>query len=269
MCKRVSITVRTVIGILGPFLAAFPAGAEQPVRSLALEDCRINAGPEYPGIKARCGRFSRPLNPEDPGGESIELFVAVVAALTLEPATDPVLPIAGGPGQASSTFYAGTYGAFEALRRDRDILLIDQRGTGQSTPLDCDVDEDAVQIEFSVDETLEATERCLDTLPHDPRYFTTSVAVSDIEAVRNALGYGRLNLYGVSYGSRVAQHYARRYPDSTRSVILDGVVPPQLALGPAIALEAQRALDGVFARCAEDHGCAAAFPDLDRVGRFR
>jgi len=259
---RTSIAITPVAGLLLALATAAPASAQSSAGSLKLEDCRISAGPEHPSLKALCGTLTRPLNPDDPDGETIELYVAVVAALTLEPAPDPVVPIAGGPGQASSTFYAGTFGAFEALRRERDILLIDQRGTGRSAPLNCDIDEDVVQIEFSIEETLEGTERCLDALPHDPRFFTTSVAVTDIEAVRVALGYGPVNLYGVSYGSRVAQHFARRYPESTRSVILDGVVPPQLALGPAIALEAQRALDYIFARCAEDAGCAETFPDL-------
>lgn len=243
--------------------AAAPGMAAQSGPSvIELEDCRITAGPEYPSIKARCGTLTRPLDPAMPAGETIELFVAVVAALTLEPASDPVVPIAGGPGQASTKFYAATRSAFEELRRDRDILLVDQRGTGRSAALDCAVDEDVVQGQASTEQTLEAARRCLESLPYDPRFFTTSVAVKDLEAVRDALGYGPLNLYGISYGTRVAQHFARRYPDSTRTVILDGVVPPQLALGPAIATEAQEALDAILGRCAEEPACSTAFPEL-------
>jgi pimeloyl-ACP methyl ester carboxylesterase len=128
--------------------------------------------------------------------------------------------------------------------------------------MDCDVDDDIVEGAFSEERVLEATRECLDALPHDPRFFTTSVAVTDLEAVREALGYGPLNLYGVSYGSRVAQHFAKRYPGSTRSVVLDGVVPPQVVLGPEIATEAQKALDDIFARCATDERCSDRFPDL-------
>jgi pimeloyl-ACP methyl ester carboxylesterase len=80
--------------------------------------------------------------------------------------------------------------------------------------------------------------------------------------VRAALGYEKVNLFGVSYGTRVAQHYARHYPERTRSVVLDGVVPPALALVPGIAIESQRALDLVFKRCAADSGCNARFPAL-------
>jgi pimeloyl-ACP methyl ester carboxylesterase len=234
-----------------------------PAIALELEDCRISAGPGYPGIKARCGTLLRPLDPDSPDGEQLELSVAVVPALNLEPQPDPLVPFAGGPGGGSIQFYAGYFSAFEAVRRDRDILLIDQRGTGDSARMDCPIDEDLIEGQFSDEQTLEFTQACLDQLPHDPRYFTTSVAVDDLEALRVALGYPTLNLLGTSYGSRVAQHYARRYPGSTRTVVLDGVVPPQLPLGPGIAIEAQRAIEEIFARCAEDAVCNEHFPEID------
>lgn len=240
-------------------------------RALELEDCRISAAPGQPGVKARCGTMLRPLNPDDPASPSIELRVAVVPALNLNPEADAIVPIAGGPGQGSVEFYLMVRGAFEALRRDRDILLVDQRGTGESTRMDCPIDDDALlfEIELTIDDTVDYMKQCLDKLPADPRYFTTSVAVTDLEAVREALGYSALNLYGVSYGSRVAQHFARRYPDSTRTVVIDGVVPPQVALGPEIATESQKAVDKILARCAGDEQCSAGFPDLadtfDRV----
>ena len=232
--------------------------------ALELEDCRISAGPGIPGIKARCGTMLRPENPEDPESPQIEIRVAVVPALNLNPEMDPVVPIAGGPGQGSIEFYLMVRGAFEHLRRDRDILLVDQRGTGESSLMDCPVDDEALlfDTELSMDDTVAFIEACLDELPHDPRYFTTSVAVTDLEAVRVALGYSALNLYGVSYGSRVAQHFARRYPESTRTVVIDGVVPPQIALGPEIATESQKAVDNIFARCAADAACSERFPDV-------
>ena len=243
----------------------FSVFADTPARGqdIELTDCRIDGGPAYPSIKARCGTFVRPLDPEQPDGATVALAVAVVPALSLEPEADPVVPIAGGPGQSTITFYAATRAAFEPLRRTRDILLIDQRGTGQSAKLECDIDDDVVQGRMSPEQTQAITEDCIAQLAYDPRFFTTSVAVRDLEALRAALGYSALNIYGISYGSRVAQHYARRYPESTRSVILDGVVPPQMSLGPAIATEAQEALDAIFARCAEDPACGERFPDLN------
>jgi pimeloyl-ACP methyl ester carboxylesterase len=129
--------------------------------------------------------------------------------------------------------------------------------------MDCPVDDDIVAGQFTDEQTLEYTRACLEQLPHDPRFFTTSIAVTDLEALRVALGYPSLNLMGTSYGTRVAQHFARRYPDSTRTIVLDGVVPPQLPLGPEIATEAQRALDDILDRCGRDDACNARFPEID------
>lgn len=233
--------------------------------ALELEDCRISAGPAFPGIKARCGTMLRPENPADPDSPDIELSVAVVPALSLEPEPDPFVPLAGGPGGSAIEFYSAWLHAFEYVRRNRDILLVDQRGTGASSRMACDFDDDVVEGQYSTEQVLQLTRDCLDTLPHDPRYFTTSVAVADLEAVRQALAYPQLNLYGASYGTRVAQHFARRYPESTRSIVLDGVVPPQLPLGPEIATEAQSALDSILLRCSNDEACGARFPNLQQA----
>ncbi len=250
--------------ITAAVLAGLPAAAQEngPAASLVLEDCRIRAAEGFPGIKARCGTFDRPENPADPGSPLLELHVAVVPALSLEPEADPFVPIAGGPGQSTVEFYASVANAFEDVRRTRDIVLLDQRGTGKSAPLRCEVDESLIEGRYSREQTIEETESCLDSLPHDPRYFTTSVAVQDLEALRAALGYSQFNIYGISYGTRVAQHFLRRYPASTRSVIIDGVAAPQIALGPAIAIESQNSLDAVFERCLEDEACNERFPNL-------
>jgi pimeloyl-ACP methyl ester carboxylesterase len=271
------LTLRSVLAISGviagqllmPFPAAVAEGPGQDVR-LALHDCRISAGRGFPGLKAQCGILLRPLNPARPDSALIELRVAVVSALTLEPLPDPFVPIAGGPGQSSIEFYAAYAHAFEHIRRDRDIVLMDQRGTGSSAALDCDMEEEVLEAQYSRVEVIEDAEKCLDSLPYDPRFFTTSVAVTDLEALRKALAYPQFNIYGVSYGTRVAQHFTRRYPAATRTVVLDGVVPPQLALGPDIAIEAQRALDAIFGRCAESADCNARFPDVpEEFARLR
>jgi pimeloyl-ACP methyl ester carboxylesterase len=107
------------------------------------------------------------------------------------------------------------------------------------------------------------TERCLRMLSEhaDVRFYTTSLAVQDLDRVRVALGYDRINLYGSSYGTIVAQHYLRRFPNRVRSVILDGVVPPQLALGATGALDAQAALSSIFSRCVSQPACHSRFGD--------
>jgi len=244
-------------------MAALCASGTAGAQPLELVDCRISAGPGAPSMKARCGTLQRPLDPSGAVPGDIELRIAVVPALNLTPEPDPVVPIAGGPGQGSVQFYTAYSFAFEDVRRNRDILLIDQRGTGESATMDCEFDDDIIDGEYSTELTLEYTELCLQQLPYDPRFFTTSVAVTDIEAVREALGYPALNLYGVSYGTRVAQHFARRYPDSTRTVVIDGVVPPQISLGPEIATESQKAVASILARCAADNACNDRFPGVE------
>ena len=130
--------IRTTLALLAALLAASPLNAQ----SLDLEDCRINAGPGSSSIKARCGLLVRPLDPSGKEPGEIELRVAVVPALNLTPEPDPLVPIAGGPGQGSVQFYSSYRWAFEDVRRNRDILLIDQRGTGESATMDCELDDD-------------------------------------------------------------------------------------------------------------------------------
>ena len=235
------------------------------VAALELETCRIAANEGRAEVKAHCGTLAVPLDPSAPEGEHIELFVAVVRALVEEPAPDPFVVIAGGPGDASTRFFAQSRAAFARILRRRDVLLVDQRGSGKSVPLHCanlaelGLGDDAGS---DVDQLVRLALDCAKALHHDPRFFTTSVAVQDLDRVREALGYQRLNLYGISYGTRVVQHYLRRFPEHVRSAVLDGVLPPPLALGPAVALDSQAALEALFNRCREDAACHASYPEL-------
>ena len=108
--------------------------------------------------------------------------------------------------------------AFEQARRDRDLILLDQRGTGRSAGgFECSVPEDFTLDTAGRDQIGAFVDRCLATLEHDPRFYTTSVAVEDLEHLREALGIERWNVYGVSYGTRVALHYLRRFPAHVRA----------------------------------------------------
>jgi len=213
-------------------------------------------------VQAECGELSVLENPADPGGRRIELRVARVPAINRRKQRDPLFVLAGGPGMAATSFYPSVAPAFLRIHRDRDIVLVDQRGTGHSNPLNCTLDDETVYGSKNVD-VVAATRRCLATLQKTARveFYTTSIAIRDLDAVRAALGYQQINLYGVSYGTRVAQHYLRRFGSHTRSVVLDGVVPPQLALGPAISLNAEQALARIFARCTHDAECRKSFGD--------
>lgn len=230
-------------------------------RTVAWEECGVD-GIAGGTASARCGWFEVPENRDEPGGRTLRLRITVVPALRLQPEKDALLILAGGPGQAAHDVYASASGAFAAIRRDRDILLVDQRGTGRSNALNCAFDDDSEILTTDSQQLRDAARQCLASLPGDPRFYTTSVAVRDLEDVRAALGYEAFSIYSVSYGTRVAQHYARRYPPHVRTMIMDGAVPVDLALGPDIAPRAQRALDTVFDRCAESRACGAAFPGV-------
>jgi pimeloyl-ACP methyl ester carboxylesterase len=229
---------------------------------LALSACQLEDETKVSVVSADCGELSVPENSSDPNGRHIRLHFARVPAINRRKQPDPLFVLAGGPGMAATTFYATASLSFARIHRDRDILLVDQRGTGRSNPLNCAQDDKDLYRASDAEVTADAR-RCLATLEKTANvaFYTTSVAVQDLDSVRAALGYQRINLYGVSYGTRVAQHYVRRFPDRTRSVILDGVVPPQLALGTATALNAERALTRILERCANDSECKKHFGD--------
>jgi pimeloyl-ACP methyl ester carboxylesterase len=250
-------------------IAAFVLGALLSPSALEatplidLVPCRIADLDGLTSTEARCGRLEVPEDPADPQGAKIRLAIAVVPAVATRAKPDPLFLVAGGPGQGSIHGFAPLLGAFAGVRRDRDLVLVDQRGTGDSNRLDCDMPDDVLESGEIPPAQLAALARdCLPGLPGRPEFYTTSIAVGDLDAARAALGYERINVFGGSYGTRVAQHYARRFPERARTVVLDGVVPPTLALVPQIAIESQRALDRVFARCTADPACNERFPQL-------
>lgn len=201
-----------------------------------------------------------PENRASDSGRTVELFISVLRATGSSPVADPIFLLAGGPGGAISREFPKVAGFFGRLNVHRDLVLVDQRGTGRSHPLDCPkpqhgLDENEVELKARL-------AACRAALNVDLREYGTPQAIADLDAIRTALGYERINLYGGSYGTRVALAFARAYPAHLRSMILDGVVPYGLPLGPRIAQDSQRALDGVFARCTRDTACQAAFPDL-------
>ena len=244
-------------------LMASPASAGK----LQLAACRIGDMRGLVSIAARCGKLAVPEDPDAPDGRRIELAVAVVPATATRAKPDPLFLLAGGPGQGAIEAFVPALDAFAGIHRERDLVMVDQRGTGGSNRLDCDMPDDAAESdEIAPAELKKLATECLAKLPGRPQFYTSSIAVRDLDAVRSALGYERINLFGGSYGTRVAQHYARRYPERTRTITIDSVVPPQLPLAPLIAIESQHALDRVFARCAADPECNARFPAL--AGQF-
>jgi pimeloyl-ACP methyl ester carboxylesterase len=242
-----------------------PAAGASP--KFALADCLLTAPGQTGSLKAQCGTLTVPEDRANASGRKIDLRVAVVAAVSRSPEPDPMVFITGGPGQAATESFVLLAGSFEQIRQKRAIVLVDQRGTGQSGALRCE-GEDQADEAFSLtdDQALARLKQelatCLSDLKADPRFYTTAIAVQDLDEVRAALGYEKVNLYGVSYGTRVAQTYLHDYPQHVRTVILDGVVPQAEALGLDVARDAQRALDLIFDRCAAEAACQAAFPNV-------
>jgi pimeloyl-ACP methyl ester carboxylesterase len=218
--------------------------------------------------EARCGQVQRALDPARAGGQTIELHFAVLPALARNKLPDPVFFLAGGPGQ-SAIELAGPLSAMLArFGNRRDIVLVDQRGTGRSAPLACDEDAAALPLRDTVDpqrqvqRALQCLQR-LQALPHgDLRLYSTPIAAADLDAVRRALGAPRINLIGASYGTRVALDYLRQFPQRARRVVLDGVVPPDMALHEASARDAQAAFDALLRSCEGDASCRIAHPRL-------
>jgi pimeloyl-ACP methyl ester carboxylesterase len=236
--------------------------------SLAFTDCELAQPGTGATTRAQCARLEVPENPDQPEGRKISLKVAMVAATAAQALPDPVIFLAGGPGQSATESYPGMAAAFSRLRAKRDLVFMDQRGTGGSRPLACGMPEELAEALAPDPALLEKMARdCLAELSKDADVSqdTTSVAVRDIEALRLAIGAPRLNLYGASYGTRVAQEYARAYPDAVRSLILDGVVPPDLALGSEHAINLEDALTRILGQCASQPGCSEAFGDPYRT----
>jgi pimeloyl-ACP methyl ester carboxylesterase len=249
--------------LAGFLIVAVPLSSVAASPQITLKPCRLEHPARMLAVPAECGTLVVAENPDAPNGRKIELFVARVPAISLNKAPDPLFLIAGGPGTSAVDLYTSSATPFDRVRRDRDIVLLDQRGTGRSHRLDCKYENQDLFEKFDDVDVGPANVKCRDELSKtsDLRQYTTSIAVRDLDAVRQALGYERINLYGGSYGTRVAQHYARRYPKATRTLILDGVINPQVVLGPAIAIDAERALERILKRCADNSSCAKAFND--------
>jgi pimeloyl-ACP methyl ester carboxylesterase len=222
------------------------------------EPCRV------PGIEEalRCVNLLVPENWTRPGGRMIGLHVVVVPALHPDPSRPPLFDLAGGPGIAGSgaaSFYA-TEGRIH--REQRDVVLVDQRGTGESSPLHCEALErrPALLRMYPPQEV----RRCRQALAAraDLAQYTTAAAAADLEAVRAALGYPAIDLFGLSYGTRLARAYLRRHPERVHAVALVGTVGDDKKLPLWHARGAQEVLDRVFAQCAGDPSCAGSFPHL-------
>ncbi len=240
------------------------AGAGAAAASTALSECRLEHPLRLGSQAARCRIIAVPLDRSDPHGSTIDLHVAVVAALNRRSTAAPLFLLAGGPGQSAFDLYASLAGAFARINRNHDIVMLDQRGTGRSSPQRCEYPDDWNQTASDLPAIERASADCLEKLGPGVRFYTSSVAVRDLDEVRRALGYAQIDLYGASYGTRMAELYMRRYPQAVHAVILDGVTDPERPIGPDTPLDGERALRQIVARCGETGDCAKAYPELQQ-----
>jgi len=248
-----------VLGIA--LIFAGPCFAAEAPAPLELGACAL---PEI-AAPARCGILDVPEDPDRPDGRKLSIHVAVLPAISSKALPDPITVLMGGPGEDAIGAAADYAGQFAALREDRDLLFVDQRGTGQSAPLHCDLfapaDAAASLRDLFPPAAVAACEHRLAQTADLTRY-TYPYFARDLEQIRRALGYGKLNLFAGSYGTRAAQVYMRAYPDSVRTAYLGSVVPLDVETPLTFARTAQAALDRLFEDCAADAACQHAYPDL-------
>ncbi len=238
-------------------LTPFAAGAE------SLKPCRV------PGLRTevQCGVLHRALDPSHPAGTQIDVHFVVLPALARRKLPDPVFLLAGGPGQSAIGVASGVAQQMSRLNNRRDLVFVDQRGTGKSAPLMCDEDRHAALAEqLDGPRREERLRQCLaqlQKLPYgDLRFFTTTLAMQDLDAVRQALGVARINLVGASYGTRAVLEYLRQFPQAVRRSVVDGVAPPDMALPASVSMDSQAAWDAMLHACEQDAACAKAYPRL-------
>jgi pimeloyl-ACP methyl ester carboxylesterase len=246
------------------FVHAESAAAARRLGTLEFSPCGLKAPGMPLHVDAFCTDFPVPENPDAPEGRKIELAIALVPSRADEALPDPVFMLAGGPGQGAREAFPGAAAAFRDLRARRHIILVDQRGTGDSHKLACALTEAEQRNASAMEDpaTMRAfAERCRRELEAeaDLSQYTTSIAVRDLDAVRAAIGAEQINLVGISYGTRVGLEYLRRFPERTRTLTLDGVVPPELMLGSEHAANLEAALALQFARCTQDPVCSERF----------
>jgi len=258
----VSIRHLLVVAMLPAALGA-PAGGGS-TRGIALRSC------EAAGMAARCGSIGVFENRAARTGRRIALNVVVIPAIDPRPVSDPVFWLEGGPGGAATDAIGPVSQQYlRGLRRTRDLVFVDQRGTGQSNPLNCyDIGDSPAALDryFGRLFPRDLIRACRQKLERaaDLRQYTTSIAMDDLDEVRAALGYATVNLAGASYGTQAALVYMRRHREHVRSAFLVGVAPPDFRLPLPFARAAQHALDLMLIDCAADRECHAAFPDPAR-----
>jgi pimeloyl-ACP methyl ester carboxylesterase len=243
----------------GLALAACSPRPETAHPAIAFDTCRL------PGVDsaAQCATYEVWEDREAKAGRRIKLEIAVMPARMRAKDPDPIVVFAGGPGQGAVSLASQVMPLFARLNDTRDVILVDQRGTGNSHPLDCPDDPDpSLQSLFEDALPGKLVEKCLESLDADPRQYVTSIAVEDLDEILGALGHEKVNLWGGSYGTRVALEYLRRHGGRVRSVVLDGVAPSTMKLPLSFVDDGDNALQRLIDACEGEERCRETYPGL-------
>ena len=247
-------------------LASCSPGPDSAHPAIALEACRL------PGVDApaRCGTYEVWEDRAAKSGRRIKLDIGVLPAKLRSREPDPIVIFAGGPGQGAVSLASQVMPLFAKLNDSRDVVFIDQRGTGNSAPLDCPEEEQPLQQLFEDALPEKMVARCLAQIEGDPRLYTTSIAVEDIDEALGALGYDKVDIWGGSYGTRMALEYIRRHGSRVRSAVLDGVAPATMKLPLSFVADGDAALQRLIEACEREERCAKVYPGLrDTIARVR
>lgn len=247
-------------GVALALLCACGSETGHTTNSSPLADCEPGDGPR----NALCGWIPVYEDRSAASGRQIDLRVVVYPATSRNRQPDPLFVLAGGPGQGAAEMSSLVASLLGDVRRERDIVFVDQRGTGRSNGLPCDRDTHDLGAFLSDDHAVATFLNCLEGYEADLRFYTTPVAMDDLDEVRAVLGYERINLWGASYGTRAALVYLRRHGERVRSVVFDGAVPMSMTLPAGFPQDSQRALDLLLEDCERRAPCQERFPDLRR-----
>src|SRR5690349_10715037 len=239
-------------------------GCNQAQTTQAIDRLKPCTGSDTPA-DAYCGSLKVYENRATKQGRQIDLNIVVLPALRADSQPDPLFFLAGGPGQGAAKLARVVREMFRRVQNDRDIVLVDQRGTGKSNPLNCDPDEEDDSLQSAMEspeQTLARLKGCMAKYDADLTQYTTTTAMDDLDDVRQFLGYDKINIYGGSYGTRAGLVYLRQHGEHVRTAILDGVAPTNMQLPLYFPRDTQRAFDFLIKDCEADAGCRKAYPDL-------
>ncbi|WP_020210890.1 alpha/beta fold hydrolase [Gilvimarinus chinensis] len=259
-----NMILSTIISI--GLMACGDQGKYGRFQTVILTPCERHDGTPPIVNGAECGTLSVPLDPQAANGEQINLAIKRWPAISSVAEPDPVFIIAGGPGQSAIDVSDRLLPVFFNLRKKRDIVFVDQRGTGQSSSLHCELKHNLSLAQLSTDseaQTLAELKQCAAQHQTLAPFMLTDYAVADLDSVRSALGYTQVNVWGGSYGTRVALRYMAQYPKAVRSAVLDGLAPPDMSVPYSLGAGANQALATVSDECLARHDCAARYGNIE------